>query len=567
MPDSQYSSKTVKITLEIGQVVIPVSRVVMRHTIDELPYAEVWVQLDNRGVDNNGAQGVVDINLQKFRRLMQLFQEKILSEFRIEPNVRLHVLDPNGFNLTFNGFLGKPDFMIQEGQVNLVVGVCHAKSALQAWTGTIYNFIQPYVLPSFVDAYGDSASPDAQGANRSQSVSKRVLALMEYAMKAVDMVPNQNDRTEFDMLPVHLLNQQAMKLVKEVLQASELATSIDGMQDPEFDGSNLEEMLFDVIRGVPNFWAVLKELCQIFMFQINADWQGNLWLERIQTVDAPGDRLISVPLAQIRFSAADMFEIPLLQVIVVGGDNALYVFSGEVGSNQGEPSPVPVVVSAGQYAGRIADDGEVWAKMTCVAKYPPDVPRNAAGNFYILQAPSWVNSDAVLDAMYDQLNDGTDPDASKIENTGTSEANIRKALLAGHKPRIKLLQYMAEQMFKTLFLGGTMASVTIPFDVRPMVGRTYTVQDLDGKGLFVGFLRDVHHAVTISPDGGADASTTLIFTHIQVSGAKLKQLLPVTNPASTFLGDANVDKTYVDPDSITGKPRDSGVSTIPNNIA
>lgn len=568
MPDTQYSSKTVSASLEIGKVKIPVNRVVLRHTIDELPYAEVWIQLDNRGVDENGNQGVVNINLKKFRRLMQLFQEKILNEFRLEPDVRLKIVDPNGYNLTFNGFLGKPDFMVQEGQVNLVVSVAHAKAALQAWNGQIYNFVTPYVMPSLIDAYGEAASPEAQQANKGQSVSARVLALMEYAMKAVDMVPNQNDRTEFDMLPVHLLNQKSMSLVREVLLASKNATNIDGLQDDEFDSANLEEMLFDVIRNAPNFWAVLQMLGQMFMFQTNADWKGNLWLERIQTIDEPGDRLISVPIAQIRFNAAHVFELPLLQVIVVGGDNALYVLSGQMGTNQGDAPAAPVPVTGSQYySGRIADDGDVWTKMSCIAKYPPEIDRSAAGNFYVLQAPSWVNSDAILDAMYDQLGSGIDPEASRFENAGVAEENIKKALLAGNKPRIKLLQYMAEQLFKTLFLGGTMASVTVPFDVRPMVGRTYTVQDLDGDGLFIGFLRDVSHSVGLSADGGAEASTTLVFTHIRVYGAKLKQLGVISTPASTFLGDINVDKTYVDPDSITTKPRDGGISTIPNNIA
>lgn len=562
---SKYTSKTISATLEIGKTTIPVSSVTLRHTIDELPYAEIWVQLDNRSTEDSGVQGVVDMNSEKFRKLMQLFQEKILNEFKILPDCRLTVVDPNGYKLTFNGFLGKPDFVMRDGQVNLVVGMIHAKAALQAWNGMIYNYIQPYVL-NFVDAFGEKASSEAQKADEGKSVSARVLALVEYAMRSVTVVPNQNDRTEYDMLPVHLLNQRAMPVVSEVLTASKTTTEIDGLQDDEFDDSNLNNQLFEVLRNSPSMWDALVTFGHMFLFQTNADWQGRLWLEPIQSTELPKDRIISVPTSDIRFNAATLFQIPLLQVIVVGGDNELYVLCGNLGVNQGAPPSTPIpTTGAEHYAARIAEDGDLWTKMSCISKYPAEVDRDAVGNFFVLQAPSWVNTDAILDAMLTQLESGIDPELSRFENAGRSFNNVRDTLLANGKPRIKLLTYMAEQLFKSLFLANTSASVTIPFDVRPMVGRTYEFEDIDGHGLFIGYLKDVVHSVSLNADGASTASTTLFFTHIQVTGAQLKQLLPVLKPVTTFLGDINVDKSYIDPDSINTSP--SMVATVPNNIA
>lgn len=546
----QYSSREVSATLEIGKTTIPISRISLRHTIDELPYAEIAVQLDNQATTDT-LQGSVGIDVEKFRRLAQLLQEKILNEFRIKPDVRLTVKDSNT-TLTFNGFLGKPGVVVQAGKVQITVSLVHAKAALQAWNGQIYNYIEPYVLPTLVDAFGESASVEAQSATTDTSIALRILAMVEYAMRAVTAVPDLSSPTEFDMLPIHLMNQKSVEIVREVLLASKETTRIDGLADDEFDASNLHQVLFETLRNSPNFMTVLKTMGQMFMFQINADWKGNLWLEPIRSIEDPGEREIAVPLAAIAFNCAHLYELPISQVIVVGAGIDLYVSSGVIGVDMGGRPPEPIPMPGGEFfSGRVASEGEVWTKMQCYSKYPAQVERGAVGNFYILQAPSWINSSAIMDAQLSQMMAGVSPDYSRFDQIVAVQKSIQDAFLAAEKPRKKILSYLAKQLFQSLYLGATHASITVPFDLRPCVGRTYTVKDMSGKGIFIGFLRDVAHDVALSDEGGGGATTTLIFTHIKMVGARLNQLLPrPTNPAPTGIGSDAVDESFRSPQSV-----------------
>lgn len=552
---SQYKSRSVSVTLQIGGAKVPVSGVTLRHTIDELPYAEISLQLDNLDIKQEEISGSVAMDVAKFRKLALLFQEKIMNEFRVDPNVILTVEDENNdgkFVLTFNGFLGKPEIVIQEGVMSIKVGMVHAAAALQAWNGQIYNYIEPYVMPGKADAFGSGASPEAQAAGTSSSISMRVLALVEYMMRAVEIMPNIDDK-EFDMMPIHLLNQKSLKIVNQVLRASAGETEINGVGDTDFDDNNLNEVLFEIVRNSPNFWAVLQQLGQTFLFQTNADWKGNLWLEPLQSVsEGTQGRVISVPLAQIRFNVAHLFELPIQQVIVVGAGQELYVFAGNMGTNQGQPLLTPAPMPAGQYFnGRVVQDGDMWARMQGLARYPLQSDRTLVGNFYILQAPFWVNDDSILEPQLQKIQETLQIDEGRWANNIAAQPHLQDEFLKASKPRKKILAYMAEQLFNSLYLGATYASITVPFDLRPCVGRRYRVEDISsGEALFDGFLKEVVHNMVLASDGSSSASTDMIFTHVVVTGAKLKQLEQIATPGAVEIPIDRVDPTFRTPDSV-----------------
>ena len=64
----QTESRTVALTFQIGEVSMPVSGVVLRHTIDELPTAEISVQLGNMDQVTEAIQSSVAINTDTFRK-------------------------------------------------------------------------------------------------------------------------------------------------------------------------------------------------------------------------------------------------------------------------------------------------------------------------------------------------------------------------------------------------------------------------------------------------------------------------------------------------------------------
>ena len=68
---------------------------------------------------------------------------------------------------------------------------------------------------------------------------------------------------------------------------------------------------------------------------------------------------------------------------------------------------------------------------------------------------------------------------------------------------------------------GSSASITTPLNLGVMMGRTYTVETLDKKPLYTGFLRGISHAIRLDAVGHGQATTALNFSHVIVTGAVL----------------------------------------------
>jgi hypothetical protein len=540
--DNQLNSQTLSVQLEVGRTLVPVQGCNLIHTVGELPQAEILLQIDSRD-----AVSEVGINTEIYRRLSQLFQEKIQNKTSLEPDSRLTITDTSGFRLVFNGYLGQPEVAFQSGRAIIRVSMVHAKAGVQAWNGKIYHYVQPYAYPGLFEAFSDSASPDAQAAFKSTSIAQHMQALLEFAMNSAVMVSSFDDTTSYDLLPIHNMNKKAMPMVMDVLKASRETTRIDGLQADAFAPDNMHDRIFEVLRGSPNFWVALQHISRMFMFQVNADWKGNLWLEKIPYLSDPGDRVISVPVADLTFRSSHLYELPVLQVLVVGSDINQYVFSGQLGADQGARPLVPVPVDGSEhYAGRIAAEGDTWSRMFSLARYPEHVDRDAAGMFYVLQVPNWINDDLLAYETLEELRETAEKQSSTMDRNQQLVAimpELRSAIQKQNTPRLKILQYMARMFFEELYLGATYATVTVPFDARPCAGRTYKVQDFAGNPLFSGYLRSVNHSVSIVPPG-AVASTTLVFSHILVSGARLNILDDRSkSPAAKNLGDYG-DSTY-----------------------
>ena len=567
MSDSQYNARTVRAILEIGKVRVPVSSVTLRHTIDELPFAEIFIQLDNAGEANS----TVDLNLKKFQQMCVLFQEYVFNNFRIKPNAHLYIEDGNDHYLHFHGFIGQPRLVLVNGTVTIMIGMVHAKAALQAFNAQIYNHNARYVMPFLIDAFesdkdGNYVSEAAKRIkhNYPESVSLRILAIIEY-MHANPYLDGSPVRPiEFDSMPIHLLNTRSIDLVREVLIGSEKTTTIPGIGSEDFFEESLRAELWMGQVNAPNFLTSLAYYNQMFLFQTNADWEGNLWMERIQTLDDPENRVIQVPTQEMRFDCAHLFELPLLQVIVTSAAMNLYVYTGTFGTAQGDPPKQPIGLPGGQQLAteNLAGTGDQWNRLPCLAKYPDLVNRNAVGNFYVLQAPNWINPDVLLDtysrSLYQQAVEKKD--TRFMLSTELMKAE-REKMQAANPPRVTVLNYLARQYFQSIYLGKTAASLTIPYDIRPCVGRTYRIKDMAGNDMFVGFLREVHHSITLSADQGSAAYTVLSFSHIRMAGAKLDQLLKtVTDSAPLEM--KTYDTTYLDT-SIPGFDVDNTSPVIP----
>ena len=532
----QYRAQEVSAIFQIGEAQIPINRFVISHTIDELPVVDISVQLDNQNSTNGETRnlGSVDIDLAKITSLSRVTQEKIMNAFRVDPDTQLYIRDGEGHELLFKGFLGKPRFQMREGDVLFNFSIVHAKAVLQGFNTRIYGIQDLYVAP-LTSIFLKSS--EGKKALEGVSISERLRIIVDELITHVVFQENLIGNSVFDSLPVHNLNLLLLEKVRDVLRLSNTTTEIDGINSAAFQDDNLLWCLYELIINQSNFFHVLEALNKMFLFQMNAEYSGDIWLEWQQQNTPPGNRVIVAPLHNVSFSMAHVYELPILQIMVQGSGNQYYTLHSEFSAQQGQAPNVPMTTDATyRISNAVQDFRDVGVQLTALVKYPPSIPRNAVGTIYILEAPKWINVDMLSTGIISKI-EQIDQDKSRNDAVVAQIETIDKTLKENEDVRQRLLTYVAKQQFKSMLLGGTTGSVTIPLNLQVRPGYPYTVTSTTGDVLFVGYLQNVTHDVNISAEGGAAALTTLNFTHITVQGAVINVLQdpPVVPTATTLI--------------------------------
>ncbi len=528
----QLAAQTVKAEFQIGLARIPINQINITHTIDELPHATVSVQLDNVGSLDAATRrfGAVAMNLDKFNALTRATQEKILNDYRVDPDTQLVVQDgeydskkPNdGHELRLKGFLGKPEFRIREGDVFLNYSLVHAKAVMQAFNTRIYGAqdLYTFTVPrTFFDF--DSASKRIIEAS---SVADRIRVVIEGMIRHYSPLPNLVDPTKYDALPIHNLNLTVVDKIREFLNLSSITTEIQNISEPNFQNDNILWTIWNTLLDSANFFQAIANFNAEFMFQMNADYEGSAWLEWSQVNTDIGKREISVPLQNVTFSMANIFQLPILQVLVQANGLDLYGLTGDVGVFQGEIGPQPIELDSGQVIHHaIVTTGDTGTQMTSLARWPLAVPRNAIGVIYLLAPPRWLNPELTtfdLAAALSKLGDKK----GHLQATIDAALSLKAEMHGAAKTRDQVMTYMAKQQFKKLYLETTTGQITIPLNLRVRPGYHYLVSSVTGETLFTGYLVSVSHDVMITSDSGAAATTSLGFTHIKAPGAVINAL-------------------------------------------
>lgn len=550
----QYASRVVGAQLMIGQVPVPLNGFSLIHAIDQFPSGQAILQLDNR--NDKEAIGSVQLRPERFAKLYKLLQDKILLNTRLDADSYLEVIDGNGVRIRFPCFIGQPQFTLYEGQLEMSVALTHSKIAVQAFNPQIYNTFGFYISPFTELMFGKKASPESQAALRSDSVALKCLAMLKYMVEHPYLEETPLKPNEYDGLPIHLMNVRAFHLVETILKDSAKTTEIKGLGDENFDIENLARILWNLFLNAGPFVNVLPALCEIFMFQMNSDFQGHLWLEHLQFLEEPNHRIIQVPMVDLNFTCAHAYTLPVLQVIVVAEDNEFYVYSGALGTNLGAAPLKPQVIHGGEVLAGVllANDGTSWVRSHALAKFPEEITREAEGNFFIVPAPSWI-SPSLLTNDYVSATTLKDPEKPRTEAEVKAREIAAEKFKAFEVPKLEILKHMAFMNYQQLQLGGTSARIVIPLDFRPCPGRTYWVTGMDEAPLFIGFLREVHHNVGLTPSNGV-AVTTLSFSHIRTADShlpfdttKLSSILSTKTPTILSTRLPATDKTFKPPPS------------------
>lgn len=505
----------------IGGVSVPINSIKLTHSINQLPFAEVQLQLINQGSDRENRLESVKIDTDRINKLNRKLQEKIHNDFGLAPDVAIRMQDGEKNEIVFNGFLGQPGTTLYASQFGSRISVVHAKAVLQAYQGCIYSaqeFTNVGGFGSNLQASQIEAARDISGdLKKTESIAERTRIILE-ALRTNYLDYTDDSSAVFRARPVHQLNELVYKDVLKVLETSKPLTIVKGISDEHFLPHALHSNLLTTLIGTVDFLQALQALCQQFYFQMNASWSGDLWLERIRTLDAPGDRQITTAIASYNFSLAHLFELPVVQVLVQALPLPYYTLPDTLGP-AAEPVQTEIDFRQAVTNATAVTPADGQKSLKALRAFPPTIPENKAGIYRTIMAPNWVGpcGFTAVDAQKDLI-------ARKGANRFTNGvANLRevKVKQANQKEaRDNILDYIAESAFKDTLLRKAQATITIPLNVKVAVGRTYTVASVGGGILFVGFLHTVTHSLQISEQESAGFSV-LDFSHCLAPGVEI----------------------------------------------
>lgn len=531
-----FEARNPKVSVMIGDVEISVDTVTMYHTINNLPYVEFSAALDNGNAKATGVASIkgVKIDLDKIGQLGKLLQERVMNDFSVDPDVSLDITDGDGNHKVFRGYLGNPTFQVSGSQLIMVFTALHSMASLQAFNPQIYFSSEFFAVGQ------DPLKPFFQ-LNRFRSIAKRLQVAIDGLItsfggfrgdtaEAATATVNQTllNRPEPLQWDVHSLNTNPKILadLHQVLADSEKLTEIDGIELEDFNDVWLDRGMYDSITGNIHMIDVLKSTTPMFLFQMNCMWEHKLWLEHSMTMEVPRS-MIKAPIGDIAFSLASMFEIPVLQVVLQGAGSEFYVYSPI--SEDINQAPVAPEVGAPEHQ-EVPDIYDQSGKT--LLRYPSQVtlvPKTSIspggiqpGTYLTVQAPAWIGPDFVKVSAEATTDENPNIDGIRSVADYQKAQSVNFAGMAG--ARAKVLSYIAKYVFRDVFLRRTNATIRIPFNLAPQVGRTYFIQATGQvESLYIGYLQSVTHTVKI--EGNASiADTQLVFTHVRARNANLRSI-------------------------------------------
>lgn len=511
MKTSFQAARTPSAQVTVGSLKPAVTRVQVRHEINVLPSINLELQVV-AGQTQDGRTPSVDIDLKRFGVFNRVMQERILNEFGTEPDLRVVLDDGDGHARTFTGFSGNPTFGLQNGGIALGLSGVHEMIALTGFVGSIYT---RQVLDS--DFYAVVKQNDAD--NIGLIVQRMLTSLMQRYVgeNAVQMMDRD---TALDVLPVHRLNTKLMPYADKYLAYSQVGTVFADLGSPESvtQVQPILARLKQLLVRSPNLLAAFDAVRSMFVFQMNASWDGKAWMEQMRTLDNPAGMLIKVPINSVRFNLTGLFRIPIVQLVVQGAGVPFYGITGE--SGVGSQSGAPARGEASDVFGEMALAGANSVGM--IGRYPATVPDNATGRYEFVTAPDWLP--AVTPRIIDRKTSGY---IGKSRSERALEDVARSVKLTNDRGQVRqgFVDYLAEMEFRNRYLSDATAEVSLPMNLQVQPGYTYYVESMSGEELFSGYLVAVTHDLAIAPDGSAGTATTrLAFSHVRAPSAVIDAL-------------------------------------------
>jgi hypothetical protein len=309
-------------------------------------------------------------------------------------------------------------------------------------------------------------------------------------------------------IAIHARNQRLLPLIEKSLKASEpftvypelKATIVTRGGIPSLV-SEMATAMADCIVAQPNlFIGITGAFVGVFpcVYVPAADETGFL-LKLVDTVNEEATQQVTTP-SSMAFNAGSPYMLPLKGVVVT--------------------TAWPVVLQG-------LNETRFTEKMAAI--YPEGVTNQTVlegATFQKVGAPRWlpnvvqgvnVTGEKSLRELVEKKLDASS--ASVADRKKQSEALFTRDT----KVTQALLNRYCRSQYYYLALAGARATLNLPLNFAFVPGNCYRIADTDDKGgsrpLFTGFVQSVTHR--IKSDGGGEASTVVMLSHIRMEGFAL----------------------------------------------
>lgn len=455
--------------------------------------------------DAKAQETSVELPVSKFVQEAADHQKHILETPRLSPDVSIKVdtLGEKGTadqNAVYAGYLSSPNFGVTGSMVSRSFSAAGMDQQLAMFVGSIYGVTLkdgPDILKNV-----DFSAPSFAGL---------LLNVLDWLMAQFEKYKRTDSTSDFDKaiaLPTHERNKRLMPFIRKSLEASEPLTLYPELKATvrTSAGKNILDnamitALCDCIVAQPNlFVGITGAFVGAFpCVYVPALDESGFRLKLVDVVNETQEDRV-VPPSSLAFNAGSSYALPLKGVVITTTQRA-------------------------REATETNADRRVLEKMAAI--YPEGVTNQTVlegATFQKIGAPLWIPNvqpgvTATGARAFREFVDG------KLD-AGTAEGRkkLAEALFSTKsKTAQELLNRYCRSQYYFLALAGARATVNLPLNFSFTPGVCYRLSDTSDTGanrpLFSGFVQSVSHR--IKSDGGGEALTTVMMSHIRMEGFEL----------------------------------------------
>lgn len=411
-------------------------------------------------------------------RQNRIFNERAQSDFKINLEERV------AGELEFEGYLRNPRYAFSAFNVAMADDGLPEYAIMDSLDYKIYTF------PTLKD------TELTTNIENSTSLTKYIIKLTDTMVKAGPSENSDLKMSTKDKKAQHEINKKAHPLFVKLLKNSENTIGWEKLPDwLKSLGDTKCARLRTVIQAVlfsssGNFLQCIRRLCDEFQ------------LLYVPELDNPGKLVNRTDL----FQEPEPLKLHLIAMSLAAGSG-----KGLFPVRYVTVQPQNIISDTEDYGNKKAE--VVESKFILC---PDPGSSELATSAWYTAGPQWI--DYNLDNC--QIKD---PKSIKRGFTIKKAKSAKKKRKEKRKERSKILEEVLYRWGMSVYawqsLATSVASITIPLNFKPKLGKRYVVKNKDDKQLFSGYLVGIAHNVSLN--GNGQALTTLDFSHIMAGDFEL----------------------------------------------